>query len=97
MFNFGWLEESATTLLCEELWGLCDHLVHWFSGGNSDIDNMERWDVVMKDYPSGNGYQNLVFYMQSMEHADTWLRYDYGAIKNMDKYGQAKPPAVPLD
>ena len=25
------------------------------------------------------------------------MRYDYGAIRNMDKYGQIAPPAVPLD
>ena len=67
LFDFGWLEEEATTLLCNELFGFCDKLVHWFSGGNSAVDNMDRWDVVMKDYPAGNGYKNLVFYMQAME------------------------------
>ena len=58
---------------------------------------MDRWDVLMKDYPAGNGYQNLVFYMQSMLTEGTWRRYDYGAIKNMDKYGQVEPPTVPVD
>ena len=98
LFNFNWLEETATTvLLCNQLFNFCDKLVHWFSGGNQAVDNMKRWDVVMKDYPAGNGYQNLVFFMQAMENDDTWLRYDYGAIVNMDKYGQVHPPAVPLD
>ena len=58
---------------------------------------MERWDVLIKDYPAGNGYQNIVYYMQAILHQNTWLRYDFGAIKNMDKYGQVKPPAVPVD
>ena len=48
---------------------------------------MERWDVLIKDYPAGNGYQNIIYYMQAMLHEKTWLRYDFGAIKNMDKYG----------
>ena len=60
-------------------------------------DPVTVWNVLLKDYPAGNGYQNLVYYMQSMENVDQWLRYDFGAIKNMDKYGQIKPPAVPVD
>ena len=28
---------------------------------------------------------------------DEFLRYDYGAIKNMEVYGTAHPPKVPLD
>lgn len=87
MFNFTWLEESALQLACNELQDFCYDFVHQFSGGNDQIDNMERWDVLLKDYPAGNGYQNLVYYMQSMENPDTWLRYDFGAIRNMDKYG----------
>lgn len=70
MFNFTWLEESALQLLCNELKGFCYDFVHQFSGGNNDIDNMERWNVLLKDYPAGNGYQNLVYYMQSMENVD---------------------------
>ena len=57
---------------------------------------MERWDVLLKDYPAGNGYQNIIGYMQAILNENTWLRYDYGAIKNMDKYGQVTPPAVPV-
>ena len=31
-----------------------------------------------------------------MLSTDEWHRYDYGAVNNMDKYGQAKPPTVPI-
>ena len=57
---------------------------------------MARWNVVMKDYPAGNGFRNILFYMQSIISENEYQRYDYGAVSNMDKYGQAKPPTVPL-
>ena len=57
---------------------------------------MERLDVFLKDFPAGNGYQNLAYYAMSIDNKDDWLRYNYGAIRNMDKYGTAIPPSVPL-
>ena len=32
-----------------------------------------------------------------MLESETWNRFDFGLAKNMDKYGQAKPPAVPIE
>ena len=58
---------------------------------------MDRYDVFLKDFPAGNGYGNLVFYAQSIQNTEDWLRYDYGIIKNMEVYGTAIPPTVPLD
>ena len=58
---------------------------------------MDRWDVVLKDYPAGNGYKNIIYFSQSMLNENEWLRFDYGIIKNMEKYGTARPPSVPLE
>ena len=63
LFNAGWLEESATQVLCDTFKGLCHGIVHWVAGGNDQIDNMARWDVVMKDYPAGNGFKNVIYFM----------------------------------
>ena len=76
---------------------MCDDLVRYVADANTEVDEMDRYDVFLKDFPAGNGYGNLVFYAQSIQNTEDWLRYDYGIIKNMEVYGTAIPPAVPLD
>ena len=57
---------------------------------------MDRWNVFLKDFPSGLGYGNLVYYAQNIQSED-YVRYNFGHIKNMEVYGTANPPKVPLD
>lgn len=59
LFNAGWLEQTALQLFCEET-DICYDLVRYMADSQTEYDNLDRWDVVMKDYPAGNGYQNLV-------------------------------------
>ena len=68
-----------------------------FADANPDVDNMDRLNVMFKDFPAGNGYQNLIYYAQSIHTEGKLLRYDFGGVKNMDKYGTFYPPEVPLD
>lgn len=86
LMNFGWLEETAVQLLCEELGGICDALVRYVADANTEVDRMDRYDVFLKDFPAGNGWGNLVFYAQSIQNTDGWYRYDYGHIGNMEHY-----------
>ena len=58
---------------------------------------MDRYNVFLKDFPAGNGWGNLVHYAQGILTEGEWLRYDYGSIKNMDRYGTVVPPKVPLE
>ena len=62
----------------------------------TDVDDLDRMDVFMKDFPAGSGYQNLVFYSQAVDDAVNWHRYNFGHIGNMEKYHMAEPPVVPL-
>ena len=97
LFNLGYLEETAVQLLCNEVSFVCDDLVRYVADANTDVDDMDRYDVFLKDFPAGNGYGNLVYYAQSIQNTEDWLRYDYGIIKNMEVYATAVPPAVPID
>ena len=61
LFNAGWLEETAVQLLCEQT-NVCDTFLRMVADSKTDVDDLDRMDVFMKDFPAGSGYQNLVFY-----------------------------------
>ena len=50
----------------------------------------------MKDFPAGSGYQNIVYLLQAAQSEGKMLRYDFGGVKNMEKYGTFQAPEVPL-
>jgi pimeloyl-ACP methyl ester carboxylesterase len=62
LMNANWAEETAMQLFCNAIPGVCDFLVSYVADSNTDVDNMDRWNVVLKDFPAGNGWGNLVFY-----------------------------------
>ena len=99
LFNANWWEETAVQTLCSHalILGFCEDVIRYVADANTEVDDMDRLDVFLKDFPAGNGYQNLAYYAQSIDHKTDWLRYNYGAIKNMSVYGTAIPPSVPLD
>jgi len=72
-------------------------LIRYVADANTEVDDMDRYDVFLKDFPAGNGYRNLVYYAQSILKINEWFRYDYGHIGNMEHYHQYTPPIVPLD
>ena len=74
LFDFGWLKESGVQLLCETLEGACEELLAYLADGDPSVDNMDRFPVFLKDFPAGNGYGNLVYYAQSIQNEDEWIR-----------------------
>lgn len=72
LFDAGWLEESATQMLCDTLSDKCESLFMYMSGADGSIDDMARYDVFLKDFPAGNGYRNLVYYSQCIEKEEPW-------------------------
>ena len=97
LFQFGYLEESAAQVLCETYEFICADLVRAIADADTTVDRMDRYDVFLKDFPAGNGYGNLVYYAQNIQSTNEYLRRDFGIAKNMELYGTAKPPKVPLD
>lgn len=66
LFNASWLEEDAVQLLCNEVPGFCESVLKIVADSDPSVDNLDRLDVLLKDLPSGLGYQNLVYYAQSI-------------------------------
>lgn len=62
LLDFGWYEETGIQLFCDALPVACDDLVAYMADSNPEVDNMDRFDVFLKDFPAGNGYGNLVYY-----------------------------------
>lgn len=62
LFNSNWFEEEGTLLFCKELEGICDDFLAYFADANPDVDNLDRFNVFLSNFPAGSGYQNLVFY-----------------------------------
>ena len=96
MFNANWLEEQVLQSLCGEFDNFCADVVKDFADMNPDVDNMDRMEVFLKDYPAGAGYRNLVHYAQDI-HNDGFNRFNFGERANLVKYGYVEPPAYPLE
>jgi hypothetical protein len=55
LFNAGWLEETAAQLFCEKT-NICNDLIRIVADSTTDVDDLDRMDVFMKDFPAGGGY-----------------------------------------
>ena len=92
-----WWVEEAELLLCGDLDPkLCEELLKYGADADPEVDNLDRLDVFIKDLPAGQGYQSVVFYAQDVLQ-EGWRLFDYGPIQNLQKYGAASPPQVPLE
>jgi len=72
LFDAGWLEESAVQELCDAMLDKCAGLFMYLSGADGRVDDMDRYDVFLKDFPAGNGYRNLVYYSQCILKDEPW-------------------------
>ena len=59
------------------------------------MDNLERFNVFLSNFPAGSGYDNLVYYAQMVEN-EPFKRFNYGERDNLAKYGSYEPPLVPI-
>jgi len=51
--------------------------------------------VIIGHVPAGASVRSLVHFSQGVNHAD-FLKYDFGKTKNMEIYGQERPPAYDI-
>ena len=82
---------------CESGFGqpICQFLIEGISGETPEVNNWGRFDIFMKDYPAGQGYQALIAYAQNAA-IDEFRRFDYGKEGKIERYGTETPPEVPL-
>ena len=63
LYNSNWWQEEAEKVLCAEIDPeLCVGLLKYFGNADPEVDNLERLNVFLKDFPSGQGYQGLAYY-----------------------------------
>lgn len=80
-----WLEEAEMTV-CALFEGFCEKVLKGFADGDTSVDNMDRLERMLVDYPAGAPYQNMVFFAQ-MSTNDNFYQFNYGPIENRRKYG----------
>ena len=73
--------------------GTCESLADIFI--DESIDNVRRLEMGVPTFPAGQSWRTFVYYAQAIRTGDFTL-YDYGSIKNLEKYGQKEAPPVPL-
>ena len=74
----------------------CVYLQEGFFDLNKDIDNVDRFADKAGHDPAGAGWRCLAHYAQNIAKK-RFMRWDYGAEKNMQKYGQKDAPDYPLN
>ncbi|XP_075738524.1 lipase 1 isoform X3 [Rhipicephalus microplus] len=55
-----------------------------------------RMPVILAHYPIGTSYKNLRHFVQ-IYRTGRFAMYDYGFLKNIEKYGKAVPPNYPVE
>ena len=96
LYDSNWWQEEAEKILCADIdKEICVGLLQYLADADPEVDNLDRLNVFLKDFPAGQGYQGIVYYGQDVLNTGM-KRFDYGVTGNMQKYGQVKPPDVPL-
>ena len=95
MLDANWWEDEAELLFCAELDGLCEEFLAYFADANPEVDNLDRANVFLANFPAGTGYEDVVYYAQTTDN-DVPKRFNYGERENLHRYGSYEPPEVPL-
>lgn len=91
-----WWEEESTMLFCGLFDGICENLLSAFADSDPSVDNMDRFNVFMSNFPAGSTYQDLVLFAQNTLN-DDFRQFNYGERENIKRYGSIEPPRVPLE
>lgn len=77
--------DHAVNLFCDIYDEACDEVLYWLAYDN-EVDNPDRKQMYVSNLPSGQTWRSFDYYAQTM-HTGTFRKYDYGRIKNKEKYG----------
>lgn len=95
MFGVNWWMDEAVLLFCNLFDGFCESMIAAVADADPEVDNFERLEPFMANFPSGSSYQDLVFFGQNVVN-DTFKQFNYGEKDNLSIYGRIEPPNVPL-
>jgi len=90
------MDQSFMKVVCGYLPWVCEDLTVKLSAKSIDDVNEERFKVYIGGhFPSGSSTKCHYHYGQLIV-SDTFSEYSYGSRKNMEVYGQTKPPEIDL-
>ncbi len=73
-------------LFCGLFDGICENLLSAFADSDPSVDNMDRFNVFMSNFPAGSTYQDLVLFAQNTLN-DDFRQFNYGERENIKRYG----------
>ncbi len=56
LFDSNWFEEDSTLLFCKYFDSICHGFLKYFADADPNVDNLDRFDVFLRDFPAGAGY-----------------------------------------
>lgn len=87
-----WFESDLGILFCAAYPKVCGDFIGQICDGDPELDNYDRYDVMVGHSPSGTSLMNMEHWKQAFDHG-TFRAFDYGsAAKNNEHYGQSTPP-----
>jgi len=60
------------------------------------VDDLDGATFLAANFPAGASYLDMTYFAQDLVN-EGFPMFDYGPVENMKKYGQVKPPNVPLE
>lgn len=62
LFGMNWWADEAEMIFCELINGACDHILEAFADADTSVDNLDRYERFLKDFPAGSPFQDLAHF-----------------------------------
>jgi len=78
-------KENSTTV------GICTNVLFLLCGPSVEQMDPSLLPLIVSHTPAGTSVRNMIHFAQEYNHA-YYAKYDYGALSNLNHYGQLTPP-----
>eukprot|EP00331_Platyophrya_macrostoma_P029329 CAMPEP_0176440796 /NCGR_PEP_ID=MMETSP0127-20121128/20792_1 /TAXON_ID=938130 /ORGANISM="Platyophrya macrostoma, Strain WH" /LENGTH=384 /DNA_ID=CAMNT_0017825405 /DNA_START=120 /DNA_END=1274 /DNA_ORIENTATION=+ len=92
IFQPNWVTEAAGKALCTFLPWACSLGISLVADLDPSLDNIDRVGVFAGHFPAGTSVNDILHWKQQVQSGGNFQKYDFGAAKNQQAYGQSTPP-----
>lgn len=82
--------------ICNYLPQICEFNLEFISDGDPEVNDRNLLRIYLGHFPGGLSVKVLEHELQIYQ-AERFQYFDYGAEKNIQKYGTETPPVIPVD